>query len=101
MRLLLGLSILIASVAQGGDIEKDIDAVVKQGRGTPAGQAAWARLACATADVLPVILEGMNTRDTVAANWLRTAFDQVAERELKAGGKNIDSTKLLAFVKNP
>jgi hypothetical protein len=57
-------------------------------------------LSQAKPDALPSILEGMNTRDTVAANWLRTAFDQIVERDLQTGGKNIDLVKLLKFVKD-
>lgn len=104
MRLLLATAILGAGVSladAGSTLQKDIDIVIKQGRGTLEGRAAWDRLAGANVDALPVLLEGMNTRDTVAANWLRTAFDQVAERELKTGGKKIDVGKILVFVKNP
>jgi hypothetical protein len=93
------LLIAAATALAGGQApQKDIDTVVKQGRGSSEGRAAWERLSQAKPDVLPALLEGMNTSDTVAANWLRLAFDRVVEPELKAGGKNIDSTKILAFV---
>jgi len=82
-------------------LQNDIAIIIKQGRGTPDGRAAWDRLSTSKADALPMILEGMNTKDTVASNWLRLAFDQIADRELKAGGKNIDRSKILAFVKDP
>jgi hypothetical protein len=97
-----GLFLLAPSVVVAGiqTLQQDIDTVVKQGRGTAEGRASWERLSQAKADVLPALLEGMNTSDTVAANWLRLAFDRVAERELKAGSKNIDSTKISAFVKD-
>src|SRR5262245_7372712 len=98
----IALFLCMASVASAGDAtNKDIAAVVKQGRGTPEGRAAWDRLSQAKADTLPAILEGMNTKDVIASNWLRTAFDQIVEREMKTGVKNIDSAKILAFVKNP
>ncbi len=98
----ISLLLSVTSLTRAGDaLQKDIDAVIKQGQGSSAGRAAWDRLSSAKADALPAILEGMNTRDTVAANWLRTAFDQIADREIKAGGKNIDRAKILAFVKNP
>ncbi len=92
---------LSTAYAGDGNVEKDIDAVVKQGRGTLEGRAAWDRLSQAKGDVLPAILEGMNTKDTVAANWLRLAFDRIVERELKAAGTGIDRKKLLAFVNDP
>ena len=85
--------------AVGGlSFQKDIDVVVKQGRGTPEGRVAWDRLSNAKAEVLPALLEAMDTKDTVAVNWLRLAFDQIVEREMKAGGKSIDSAKVRAFV---
>ena len=99
------LSALIVAVgtsafAGGINIEKDIDSVVKQGRGSAEGRAAWDRLSQANADVLPALLEGMNTKDTVASNWLRTAFDRIVDRDLMAGGKSVDSAKILAYVKD-
>jgi hypothetical protein len=42
----------------------------------------------------------MNTNDTAAANWLRTAFDALVEPELKAAGKGIDVQALLAFIQD-
>jgi hypothetical protein len=43
----------------------------------------------------------MDARDTASANWLRTAFDRVLDRALKAGGKGIDADGLLAFARDP
>ena len=100
---LTGLFVFLGSngFAGGGtSLQKDIDVVVKQGRGSPAGRAAWDRLSEAKADALPALLEGMNTKDTVAANWLRLAVDRITERERKTGSKNMDSNKILAFVKD-
>ncbi|MBI2807576.1 MAG: hypothetical protein HYX68_21555 [Planctomycetes bacterium] len=90
----------ICALASGDALHPDITLVAKQGRGTPEGRAAWMRLSNARTDTLPAILEGMSTGDTVAANWLRLAFDKIAERETKAG-KAIATGKILAFVKNP
>jgi hypothetical protein len=101
MKLLLAACLLAASVGGDGSLQKDIDLVVRQGRGTPEGRQAWQRLSERKADALPQLLEGMNTKDTVTANWLRTAFEQVLDRELKTGGKQIDRDKLLAFIKDP
>jgi hypothetical protein len=49
---------------------------------------------------LPDLLAAMDTPDTVAANWLRTAFDRILDRALKAGGKGIDVDALLAFAQD-
>ena len=97
----LSLFVTFNGVQAGNAVQKDIDLIVKQGRGSAEGRAAWDRLSQANPDALPAILQGMNTKDTAAVNWLRTAFDQIAEREMKTGGKSIDTKKLLAFVKNP
>jgi hypothetical protein len=103
MRFHAGLLVLAAMspfAIAGGDLKKDIATIVNQGRGTPAGQAAWARVSQAGSDALPLLLDGMNTKDTVVANWLRTACDQIIDRERKAG-KQLDQVKLADFVKNP
>lgn len=97
MRFVLSFLLLVNA---GDSLQKDIDLVAKQGRGTAEGRAAWERVAEAKADALPLLLDAMNSSDTVTANWLRTAFDRIVERELKAGAK-INVTKLLDFVNNP
>jgi hypothetical protein len=43
----------------------------------------------------------MDTPDTVAANWLRTAFDRVVDEANRKGGKEIPADALLRFVKEP
>jgi len=92
------LFLFIANLEAGEtSLKRDINVVAKQGHGTPEGRAAWDRLSQAKADALPAILEAMNTQDTVAANWLRTAFDQIVDRE----SKSIDTTKLRAFIHDP
>src|SRR5207253_3303471 len=34
------------------------------------------------------------------ANWLRTAFEPIVDRELKGGGTRIDADALLGFVRD-
>lgn len=81
-------------------LQKDIQLLVKQGKGTPAGRAAWDRVVAGGPEVLPALLQAMDSPDTVAANWLRTAFDHIVDRERKAG-KKLDAEPLLAFAKDP
>jgi hypothetical protein len=83
------------------DLVKTIRAVGAEGAGSPAARAAWDKLVRQGPKALPRILAAMDTPDTVAANWLRLAFDEVAEAELKAGGKRIDAGALLTFVRDP
>jgi hypothetical protein len=61
-------------------------------------RAAWDQLVRQGPSALPAILEAMDTPDTVAANWLRTAFDRIADKSLRDGGKGIDADALLRFV---
>jgi hypothetical protein len=91
-------SLLSAAVLPALDFQHDIQIVAKQGRGTAAGRAAWDRVVAGGPDLLLPLLEAMDTPDTVAANWLRTAFDQIADRELSKGGKTLDGDGLLKFA---
>ncbi|HMF17623.1 MAG TPA: hypothetical protein VKE98_10475 [Gemmataceae bacterium] len=86
--------------SQSQDKDRDIQILIKQGRGTREGRAAWERIVGGGPKLLPILLKAMNTGDIVAANWLRTAFDQIADKEIKAGGKGIDVDGLLRFAKN-
>src|SRR5215469_18385145 len=94
------LTLLLATVAvlpAAADDEmarllKQVRAVGPEGAGSPPARAAWERLVARGPAVLPALLEAMDTPDTVAANWLRTAFDRIVDA---AGGKGIDADALL------
>jgi hypothetical protein len=87
--------------AQPNDaFSNDLQLAIKQGRGTTEGRQAWERLAKAGPEKLPALLEAMDTSDVVAINWLRTAFDQIVDRQFQAGGKGIDAEALLRFVQD-
>jgi hypothetical protein len=86
--------------SQNKEPDRDIQVLLKQGRGNAEGRAAWERIVAGGSDLLPVLLKAMDTGDIVAANWLRTAFDQIADKELKAGGKGIDTDVLLRFAQD-
>ena len=49
--------------------------------------------------MLPALLEAMDTPDTVGANWLRTAFDRIADEAAGKGGQGIDADALLRFAR--
>ena len=61
MILIVGISLLSVNLAVGGDaaLKKDIDVVLKQGRGTPEGRAAWDRLSQAKPDAEPMLLDAI------------------------------------------
>lgn len=80
-------------------ISNDITLVVKQGRGTPDGRAAWQRLTQAGPDALLPILRAMDGADTTASNWLRTALDRIVARE-RTKGQSLPVDRLLAFAKD-
>lgn len=79
------------------DPREDIKVVVAQGRGTPAGRAAWDRLSGAGPETLPVLLENMNSKDTAAVNWLRTAFDRIVDR---SAARDLPLDDLLRFARD-
>src|SRR5262245_47448353 len=90
--LLVGLSVpVLAADDDVSALLKVMRSVGQQGQGSAATRVAWGKLVDRGPAVLPRILEAMDTPDTVAANWLRTAFDQIVETERKAGGKHIDT----------
>lgn len=78
------------------DLLRDVRAVQAEGVGSAKARAAWDRLVRQGPGALPRILVAMDTPDTVVANWLRLAFDDIAERE----SKSIDAEALLAFVRD-
>jgi hypothetical protein len=87
------------------ELLKQVRDVGPQGAGSDKARAAWARLVAHGPAVLPALLEAMDTTDTVAANWLRTAFDRIVDeamrREMRREEKGIDADALLRFTKDP
>ena len=82
------------------DVLPDLRAVKAEGVGSAKARTAWDRLVEQGPAVLPSILAAMDTPDTVVANWLRLAFDDIVERERKAGGKKVDVDALLVFARD-
>ncbi len=85
----------------GGAVAALIDrvrAASAQGAGSVEARAARDALATRGPEVLPALLDGMDTPDTVVANWLRTAFDEVAARALKSNPSSLPTPQLRRFV---
>lgn len=82
------------------NLGRDIDLLRKQTGAAPAGRAAWERVSAAGPEALLPLLRAMNGAATPSANWLRTAFDRVADREVRSGGKRIDADSLTKFVQD-
>jgi hypothetical protein len=101
--LAFALSLVAARSAandDSADLLKQLRAVGPQAVGSTAARAAWERLVARGPEVVPALLEAMDTPDAVVANWLRTAFDRIVEEETRKGGKNLDAGTLLRFVKD-
>jgi len=102
----LALPVLLGCLGATGradeldDVLRDVKAGKKPGAGAVVARQAWDKLVRQGPKALPRILQAMDTPDTVVANWLRTAFDAIAEPELKAGGKQLDTKALLGFAKD-
>jgi hypothetical protein len=80
---------------------KQIRAVGPEGSGSQEARVAWNRLiACGPAALTP-LLEAMDTPDTVVANWLRTAFDRIADKAAGEGAMGIDTDALLRYIRDP
>ena len=95
----LGLFVSFASAADGqmdGLLAK-LRAVGPNGVGHREATAAWSELARADADKLPEILAGLDGAGPLAANWIRTAVDAIAERQLQQG-RTLPAAELEKFV---
>ncbi len=86
--------------ATGDDLEpllKTLRAVGPKGAGNRRAARAWEQLVRADAEKLPAILAGLDGAGPVAANWIRTAVDAVAEDQLRRGGR-LPAQRLEGFV---
>jgi len=64
---------------------KTLQAVAPHGVGHREAAKAWEKLVQADAAQLPAILAGLDQANALAANWIRTAVDAIAERQLQRG----------------
>jgi tetratricopeptide (TPR) repeat protein len=61
--------------------------VGSEGAGHAQAQAAWRKLAELDPARLPALLAAIDDANPLAANWIRSAIDTIAARELAGGGK--------------
>src|SRR5438045_1911532 len=79
-----------ASAVQAADLEdqiRTIRAVAAEGRGNQEAAAAWRELVRQRAKSLPEILAACDEANPIAVNYLRSAAETIAQRELEKGGK--------------
>lgn len=74
-----------AAAVEVAPLVKTLQAVGPNGAGHREAAKAWEQLARADAAQLPEILAGLDRAGPLAANWIRTAVDAIAERQLQRG----------------
>ena len=80
--------VLSCEISRADDVATQIQAVLKvdkEGVGHDAAVSAVKVLVQQPASTLIPLLEGMDSANPLAANWLRGAFEAIAERQLRSG----------------
>ena len=93
-----------AGVVPADEIEgliAQIRAVGRDGKGSQAARAARDCLAERGVEILPLILSAMDTENPVAANWYRTAFEEIVRRELAKPQPQLPTQFLTRYARNP
>ena len=105
MRVLLLFFLLIPSVTTRGDeVDNAIVAIGKagpQGKGAAAARLAARRLAKRGVEIVPRIFEALDTPNVVAANWYRTALEQIIEAELARPKPKLPLAFLKKYARQP
>jgi hypothetical protein len=81
------------------DAIKTIHAVGPKAQGNVAASPAWKKLSQAGTADLPRLLAGLDGANPLAANWMRSAVEAVADRAA-ASGEKLPAAQLEAFVKD-
>ncbi|AWM39999.1 hypothetical protein GobsT_15950 [Gemmata obscuriglobus] len=89
--------LLLCGAPARAALPDDVAALAKPGADPAATRAAWDRVVAAGPPALLPLLKAWPADDPVAANWLRTAFDQIA----KANPAKLPTDELLAFASDP
>jgi hypothetical protein len=93
-------AVLWAATATGAEIEPllaKLRAVGPSGAGHREAVPAWSELVRADAAQLPQILSGLDGAGPLAANWIRTAVDAIAERQLQSG-RSLPAAEFEKFI---
>jgi hypothetical protein len=81
--ILIPATLAAAPGDEPGPLLACLRAVGKEGAGNAAAQKAWRELVRRGPGVLPAVLAAWDGADPVAANWLRSAVDAIAERAVQ------------------
>lgn len=88
-----------AQAADLADLLRTIRALESEGRGNREAGEAWKELAKSKAEAIPGILAAFEGANPLAANYLRSAAETIAQRELEAGGA-LPVKELESFVRD-
>jgi hypothetical protein len=95
---------LLASGLRADEVEGQLAAIARsgpQGAGSAEARTAASALGALGADALPRLVVAMQTENPVAANWYRSAYETIVERELAAAKPDFPVVELRAFVADP
>lgn len=96
----LSFALALALLAAGGaraDRGADVAALAKPGPDPAKTRAAWDRVVAAGPIALTELLDAWPIDDPVAAHWVRTAFDQIANKHTG----NLPAVELVVFIGDP
>jgi hypothetical protein len=88
-----------ASAAEIDEQIRAIRAVAAEGRGNQEASGAWRELVRQKAQSLPEILAAFDDANPIAVNYLRSAVETIAQRELENGG-SLPAVELEKFVRD-
>ncbi|MFP6769875.1 MAG: hypothetical protein VB859_16990, partial [Planctomycetaceae bacterium] len=101
----LAADLACSSLQAADDIDTDLSAIARTGpggRGSVAARTARERLSREGLELLPRLLEAMNTKNIVAANWYRSVYEDITRRELAADpAAKFPVSFLKQYVSNP
>lgn len=89
-------------IARAATVEESLrvlSTVDKEGKGHGEAQRAMQSLSGASAEDLPAILNALDHASPLAANWIRNAFETVADRQLRLK-RPLPADKLEAYVRD-
>ncbi|MFO0864183.1 MAG: hypothetical protein U0744_05930 [Gemmataceae bacterium] len=98
---ILALCLAWTATLQAQDMKASlakIKAVGREGVGNAEAAAAWKSIVAEGTKSIPLCLTALDDASPAAANWIRSAIETVAEKELARGGK-LDAAMLEGFVK--
>jgi hypothetical protein len=93
----------LPATATADDVDDAITVIARVGPGAAGSAEARAArdfLASQSAQALPRLLIALDTKNVVAANWYRTAFDSIANRELAQPKPEIPREAIEAYVRD-